>query len=161
LSFDDLINLEYLLPAKYSRAASYLVHRSNIREMRKLKDSQNRYLWTDPVAIGQPATFHGAPVRENNNLSESEIYFGDYFKGYWLGDRRKMTIKITQDSETAFTKDQTAIDNTGGTILRSIVKNWVNCWNILKFLGQSAAKHLSKWQVKVQRLGFETATCGI
>lgn len=77
--------------------------------MRKLKDSQNRYLWTDPVAVGQPATFHGAPVRENNNLSESEIYFGDYFKGYWLGDRRKMTIKITQDSETAFTKDQTAI----------------------------------------------------
>ena len=109
LSFDDLINLEYLLPAKYSKGASYLVHRNNIREMRKLKDSQNRYLWVDPVATGQPATFHGAPVRENNNLSESEIYFGDYFKGYWLGDRRKMTIKITQDSETAFTKDQTAI----------------------------------------------------
>ena len=120
LSFDDLINLEYLLPAKYSRKASYLVHRNNIREMRKLKDSQNRYLWTDPVAIGQPATFHGAPVRENNNLSESEIYFGDYFKGYWLGDRRKMTIKITQDSETAFTKDQTAIrivERIGGNVI--------------------------------------------
>lgn len=115
--------------------------------MRKLKDAQNRYLWTDPVAVGQPATFHGAPVRENNNLGESEIYFGDYFKGYWLGDRRKMTIKITQDSETALKCE------------RSI--NWVNCWKILKSLGQSASKYLSKWQMKPQSIGFETAICGI
>lgn len=109
LGFDDLINLEYLLPAKYSRGASYLVHRNNIREMRKLKDSQNRYLWMDAVAPGQPATFHGYPVREQNALGENEIYFGDYKQGYWLGDRNKMAVKISQDTETAFTKDQTAI----------------------------------------------------
>jgi len=30
-----------------------------------------------------------------------------------------------------------------------------------KKIGQSAAKLLSKWQMKVQRLGLETTNCGI
>lgn len=107
--FDDLISLEYTLPAKYSKNAKFLASRNNIKIMRQLKDSNNRYLWMDAVAPGQPATFHGYPVYENDYIGENEIYFGDYQKGYWLGDRRRMTIKITQDSETAFTKDQTAI----------------------------------------------------
>ncbi len=109
LDFDDIINLEYLLPAKYSKGESFLVNRTNIREMRKIKDGSNRYLWMDSVAPSQPATFHGIPVRENNYIPESEIYYGDYKKGYWFGDRRKMTIKVSQETETAFTKDQTAV----------------------------------------------------
>lgn len=109
LDFDDMINLEYLLPAKYNRGAKFYAHRNNIREMRKIKDSNNRYLWMDSVAPGQPATFHGFPVVEDNNLPESEIYFGDLKKAYWLGDRQMMTVKISNDTETAFTHDQTAI----------------------------------------------------
>lgn len=109
LSFDNLINLEYELPMKYQTGAKFLAHRNNIREMRKLKDSNGRYYWMEPVATGQPATFHGYPVIENNNMPEAEIYFGDFKMGYWLGDRNKMTVKVTQDTETAFTKDQTGI----------------------------------------------------
>jgi HK97 family phage major capsid protein len=109
LSFDDMINLEYLLPAKYTPNAKFYVHRNNVRELRKLKDSQGRYLWSDPVSAGQPATFHGYPVVEDNNLPESTIVFGDLKKAYWLGDRQQMTVKVSQDTETAFTKDQTAI----------------------------------------------------
>lgn len=109
LSFDNMINLEYDLPQKYHNNATWLVHRNNIRELRKLKDTTNRYLWTDPVAIGQPATFHGKPVVENNWLPESVIIFGDLKQAYWLGDRQQMTVKISQDTTTAFTKDQTAV----------------------------------------------------
>ena len=109
LSFDDLINVEYLLPAKYHPGAKFYVHRNNIKELRKIKDTQGRYLWSDPVAAGQPATFHGFPVVENNWLAESEIYFGDLKRAYWLGDRKKMTVKISNDVEQAFTNDQTAV----------------------------------------------------
>jgi len=109
LSFDNMINLEYSLPQKYQSAAKFLVHRNNIRELRKLKDSNGRYHWAEPVQAGQPATFHGYPVIENNNLPEATIFFGDFKMGYWLGDRKKMSVKITQETETAFTKDQTAI----------------------------------------------------
>jgi len=74
-----------------------------------LKDSDSRYLWQDPVSAGSPATFHGYPVIEDNNLSEAEIYFGDLKQAYWLGDRKKMSVKVSNDTETSFTKDQTAI----------------------------------------------------
>ena len=30
-------------------------------------------------------------------------------RGYFLGDRKRITAKVSNDTETAFTKDQTAI----------------------------------------------------
>ena len=130
LDFDDVINLEYLLPAKYHTNAAFYAHRTNIQEMRKLKDSQNRYLWMDAQGPAQPATFHGYPVIENNYLPESEIYFGDLKKAYWLGDRQKMTVKVSQDTETAFTKDQTAVRVVsriaGNVVLAAAVKKLTN-----------------------------------
>ena len=122
--FDDIIDLEYDLPAKYAPGANFYVNRVNIRELRKLKDSDNRYLWQDPVSAGQPATFHGYPVVEDNNLTESKIFFGDLKKAYWLGDRQRMTVKISQETETAFTKD----------FKWSFIKG-MNCWNVLKNMG--------------------------
>ena len=109
LSFDDIYDLEFLLPQKYHRRAKFYVHRNNIRELRKLKDTTGQYLWQNPISAGQPALLHGFPVVEDNNLSESEIYFGDLKSAYWLGDRKMMTVKISNDTETAFQKDQTAI----------------------------------------------------
>ena len=47
--------------------------------------------------------------KDTNNLPESEIYFGDLKYAYWMGDRQKMTVKISQDTTQAFTQDQTAI----------------------------------------------------
>ena len=108
-SLDDLINLEFLLPAKYHPNAKFLVHRNNIRNLRLIKDTTNRFIWQDPVAPTQPATFHGFPIIENNWLPESQILFGDFKKAYWLGDRQKMTVKISQDTTQAFTFDQTAV----------------------------------------------------
>ena len=109
LGFDDIIELEYSLPKEHHTNAKFYVNRVNIKELRKLKDGDNRYLWADPVQAGYPATIHGYPVVEWNNLPESEIYFGDLKKAYWLGDRKRMTVKVSQDTETAFKKDQTAI----------------------------------------------------
>jgi len=109
LDFDDIINLIHLLPAKYRTSAKFLINNSNIRELRKVKDSQNRYIWQDSVAPGQPATIYGYPVIENNWVPESEIYFGDYKRGYWLGDRRRMTVKVSDVAGTAWEQDQIGI----------------------------------------------------
>lgn len=109
LSIDNMIDLLYDLPAKYQKSAKIYVNRANIRELRKLKNTQNNYYWSEPVAVGLAPTFMGYPVIETNELSEAQIYFGDLMKTYWLGDRQKMTVKISQDTETAFTRDQTAI----------------------------------------------------
>lgn len=109
LSFNDIIDLEFDLPSKYHKNAKFYANKNNIKELRKLQDTTGRYLWMDGVAGQQPATFHGFPVMEVNWISDAEIYFGDLKKTYWLGDRKKMTVKISNDTETAFTRDQTAI----------------------------------------------------
>lgn len=110
LTYDKLIDLEYALPARYSRGAKFFASRNGVKGMRKLKDLDNRPLWNDGnIAAGQPATFHGYPVVECIDLPDSVIYFGDLKRAYWFGDRKKMTVKVTQDTETAFVHDQTAI----------------------------------------------------
>jgi len=109
LDFDDIINLIYALPSRYRVNAKFLVHNTNIREMRKIKDNNGRYLWQEAVAPGQPATFHGYPVIENNYLPESEIYFGDFKRGYWLGDRKRMSVTVSNVAGTAWEKDQVGI----------------------------------------------------
>jgi HK97 family phage major capsid protein len=109
LSFDNIINLIYALKPQYRAGASFLVHPTNVKELRLLKDSQNRYIWQDAVAPGQPATIYGYPVHEFYDMPESEIEFGNWKLCYWLGDRKRMAVKVSNDTETAFTKDQTAI----------------------------------------------------
>lgn len=119
--FDDIINLEYALPAKYSANAVFMCNRSTVKELRKLKDTNGRYLWAEPVAVGQPATLHGYALYQNQQLANGHIYFGDFKRGYWIGDRGQMAVKITNDSETAFTKDQTAIrvvERVGGAVVQ-------------------------------------------
>lgn len=108
LDFDDIINLEYSLKAKYRVGATYLVHPTNVGELRKLKDTTGRYLWNDAIE-GQPAKLNGHPVVETYDAPESTIYFGNWKLAYWLGDRKQMAVKISNDTETAFTKDETAI----------------------------------------------------
>lgn len=120
LTFDDIINLIYTLPAKYRANASFIIHNNVVRELRILKDGNNRYLWQDAVAPGQPATIYGYPVIEVYDCPEDEIAFGDYKFGYWLGDRQRMSVKVSQDTETTFTQDKTAIrvvERYGGDVI--------------------------------------------
>jgi len=109
LSFDNLIDLVYSLPQAYRRGAKWVVATANIRELRKLKDSNGRYLWEESRVTGEPARMLGYEVVENDYVGEANILFADFKRAYVLGDRKKMTVKISQETETAFTKDQTAI----------------------------------------------------
>lgn len=109
LTYDEIINLMYDLPQKYHKNAKFWVHRHNIRDLRKLKDLNGQYLWQPSNQAGEPASLGGVPVMEINDLPSDQIYFGDLKAAYWLGDKKGMMVKISQDTETAFTKDQTAI----------------------------------------------------
>lgn len=109
LDADDIIDLVYDLPQAYRPNAKLIAARANIREIRKLKDSNGQYLWQPSVQAGQPDMVAGFSIIENDYIGEDMIVIGDYKLGYWLGDRKQMTVKISQDTETAFTKDQTAI----------------------------------------------------
>ncbi len=109
LSFDTLITLIYSLKPQYRNGSIFLINPTNVAELRKLKDSQGRYLWQDPSTGEGYPSIYGYRVMEFYDVPESTIYFGNWKLAYWLGDRKSMTVKITQDSETAFTHDQTGI----------------------------------------------------
>jgi HK97 family phage major capsid protein len=109
LDFDDILDLVYDLKPQYRTGASFLVHPTNVKELRKLKDNNGRYLYEDSRVSGQPAALVGYQVNEFYDVPEGTIYFGNWKLAYWLGDRSSMAVKISNDTETAFTKDQTAI----------------------------------------------------
>lgn len=109
LSFDNVINLVYSLPSKYRRNAVFLANNRNIKEMRHLKDLQNRYLWQEAIAPGQPDSFYGFPIFENNNLTNAEIYFGDLKQTYWMGVKGGVSITVSREAGDAWEKDMTGI----------------------------------------------------
>lgn len=110
LILDDIIDLEYRLPKKFRRGAKYLINGVNVKELKKLKDDNGRYLWADGnVQAGTPPTLNGYEVVEHDDVPESQIMFGNYREGYVIGDRKGITVKVTDDTETTFTEDKTAI----------------------------------------------------
>lgn len=110
LTIDHLINLEYSLPKKFRKGAKYLGNGVNVRELKKLKDSNGRYLWQDGnVQAGTPPTLNGYEFVEHDECPEGQIMFGNFKEGYAIGDRKGITVKVTDDTETTFTQDKTAI----------------------------------------------------
>jgi len=118
LSFENLINLEYALPAQYRRRigrCSFLMNPNNVKELRKLRTDSGagagtgNFFWQEPIAAGQPVTFHGYQVVENSYVPESEIYFGDFKEAYWLGDRQQMSLETSRQADDAWKMDLTSI----------------------------------------------------
>jgi HK97 family phage major capsid protein len=110
LTIDHLINLEYSLPKKFRKGAKYLGNGVNVRELKKLKDSNGRYIWQDGnVQAGTPPTLNSYEFVEHDDCPEGQIMFGNFKEGYAIGDRKGITVKVTDDTETTFTQDKTAI----------------------------------------------------
>ncbi|MDE3038576.1 MAG: phage major capsid protein, partial [Pseudomonadota bacterium] len=59
---DSIITLFYSLKDAYMRRASFLMNRSTIQQVRKLKSTTNEYLWQPSLVAGSPDTLLGAPV---------------------------------------------------------------------------------------------------
>jgi HK97 family phage major capsid protein len=106
VDLDEFIELEYNLKPQYARNASYLVHRQTASKMRRLKDADNRYLWSQGGVFGgvierQPDTFNGYPVTQSMAVDQFPtatatkfpVVFGDFKAGYLVLDRLGMTVQ--------------------------------------------------------------------
>ena len=111
ITFENITTLIYALKSKYRNGASFLIHPNKVALLSKLRDAgaTGQFLWQPSVVAGQPDVIRGFPVHEFYDVPENTIYFGNWKLAYWLGDRKKMTVKLSNDTDTAFTKDQTAI----------------------------------------------------
>lgn len=101
---DDLIDLNYALKADYKKAAAWMAKRETIKEFRKLKDTQGRYLWEPGLNGAAQPTLLGAPIYEAADMEaagvagKKAVAFGDFKAGYQIVDR--IGIRVIRDVYT-------------------------------------------------------------
>ncbi len=107
-AYNDVTSLFYLLPRKYRVNAAFFANDTVLKSIEMVKDTTGRPIFnagTETI----PATLKGKPIVSSDWAPDRVLYFGDLKRGYFLGDRKRITAKVSNDTETAFTKDQTAI----------------------------------------------------
>lgn len=87
IGYDDLVDLEHNIDPAYRGRAQYVLADSAVREIRKLKDSQNRPLWVPAMAGGVPSTINGQPYTVDNSfaavgLGSKSVVYGDIKAAY-------------------------------------------------------------------------------
>lgn len=106
LTADGLIDLFHAIKSAYSRNATWMLNRTTLGAIRKLKDSQNQYLWQPGLAGLRPNTILDAPYVETPDMPDvaanaNPIVFGDFRRGYLIVDR--VTMSVLRDPFTQAT----------------------------------------------------------
>jgi HK97 family phage major capsid protein len=111
LIFDDLIELEHSVDPAYRKTARFMFADSTLKAIKKLKDTQGRYLWSPGLAIaGEPPTINSFQYTVNQDMavmatSAKSILFGDFSK-YWI--RRVAGVQVLRLTERYADFNQTA-----------------------------------------------------
>jgi HK97 family phage major capsid protein len=89
---DALIDLVYALDAEYRAGASFVMNSKTAGAVRKMKDLDGRFLWSDGLAAGEPARLAGYPVLIAEDMPEigadtTPIAFGNFAAGYTVAER--------------------------------------------------------------------------
>lgn len=98
LSYQDLVNLYFLLPAQYRSNAVFITSSLGAKAITGLRDSQDRPIFT----AGQPLDelfrkplLESTDIPENLSGSHTEVLFGDPYY-YWIKDGQSLAM-ATQD----------------------------------------------------------------
>lgn len=96
-SGDALIDLVYAVGAKYRANGSFVMNSKTAGAVRKLKDGDGRFLWSDGLAAGEPARLLGYPVLVAEDMPDiasgaDAIAFGDFSAGYTIAERPDLRV---------------------------------------------------------------------
>jgi HK97 family phage major capsid protein len=94
---DCIINLVYALGAEYRANATFVMNSKTAGAVRKMKDADGRFLWSDGMAAGEPARLMGYPVLICEDMPDiaagaHAIAFGDFRAGYTIAERPDLRI---------------------------------------------------------------------
>lgn len=99
IATDDLMNLVHDLKSEYARSASFMLNRSTLGEIRKLKDTAGQYIFQTGFSgqSGLPNTILGHPYVEAPDVADiaasaKSVIFGDYRRGYMIVDRVALSV---------------------------------------------------------------------
>lgn len=94
---DCIINLVYALGADYRANGTFLMNSKTVGAVRKMKDADGRFLWSDGLAAGEPSRLMGYPVVVSEDMPDIAanayaIAFGDFRSAYTVAERPDLRI---------------------------------------------------------------------
>ncbi len=94
---DAIVDLVYALDATYRANASFVMNSKTAGAVRKMKDADGRFLWSDGLAAGEPARLMGYPVLIAEDMPDIAagayaIAFGDFANGYTIAERPDLRV---------------------------------------------------------------------
>ena len=94
---DAIVDLVYALGARYRANATFVMNSKTAGIVRKLKDADGRFLWSDGLAAGEPARLMGYPVLVTEDMPDAatnsySIAFGDFAAGYTVAERPDLRV---------------------------------------------------------------------
>jgi HK97 family phage major capsid protein len=100
---DKLIDLIYTPKSQYRQNARFVMNRKTVSAVRKLKDADDRYIWS-PADSGGAATLLGYPITEIEDMPDIAanayaLAFGDFARGYLIVDRAG--VRVLRDPYSA------------------------------------------------------------
>jgi len=112
-TYENIVDLVYALDgqARLLPGVGFITAKSGLAALRKIKDGDGRYIWTDGgnAAQNQPATLLGYPVYENPAVSAVAV--NNFSLGFGHMPSYKVRtaggIQIAQSGDFAFDKDVT------------------------------------------------------
>lgn len=101
---DPIVDLVYSLGAQYRANASFVMNSRTTGAVRRMKDADGRFLWSDGLAAAEPARLLGYPVVIAEDMPDigpdaDAIAFGDFSAGYTIAERPD--LRILRDPFTA------------------------------------------------------------
>jgi HK97 family phage major capsid protein len=94
---DSIVDLVYALNATYRANAVFVMNSKTAGAVRKMKDADGRFLWSDGLAAAEPARLMGYPVLVAEDMPDIApdayaIAFGDFNAGYTIAERPDMRV---------------------------------------------------------------------
>ncbi|WP_373353225.1 phage major capsid protein [Pseudoroseicyclus sp. CXY001] len=94
---DAIVDLVYALGAEYRAGATFVMNSRTTGAVRKLKDNDGRFLWSDGLAAGEPARLMGYPVLVAEDMPDigsdaCAIAFGNFHSGYTIAERPDLRV---------------------------------------------------------------------
>ena len=92
-----LVDLVFALGSQYRANANFVMNSKTVGQVRKLKDADGRFLWTDSLAAGEPSRLMGYGVLVCEDMPDiaigsQAIAFGDFNAGYTIAERPDLRI---------------------------------------------------------------------
>ncbi|WP_135505103.1 phage major capsid protein [Roseovarius aestuariivivens] len=94
---ETIIDLVYAVGAQYRANGTFVMNSKTAGAVRKLKDNDGRFLWSDGLAAGEPARLLGYPVLIAEDMPDiasgaTAIAFGDFGAGYTVAERPDLRV---------------------------------------------------------------------